>query len=485
MLEANHYFSLIKNRLNEARRSLFRTTCFGPWLDITYVENDDGMIHYVLQKQCCVDDDSFDLPLIYNVNGHNLHFGRCEFCLVTGFKFGMVSFREYRNGDIPFRNRLFPEKIGNDVKIIDVLALIEDEEKFSKVSDEDAIRLCLLLSLNVIFIGRELVSVVDDALLRMVDNLDAWNTFPWGEYIWRLLYDSIRKVSSKHKLEHLDGLRKNPNHVPSYSLSGFLFAFKIWIIESSCESDRWWTKVPEVIPRAVAWTRKAEFFKLEYFGELFHKAPIELAPTKAEFQSNWYTPSYEFFMWYAPRSPPVSIGGLYGEYLNKISAARVAKQKDSLCESLLTLPKEVITLKTNRVEKEESLNKICPQIEDLLRSTSEDEPDIKNNTFQDVGVVNGHVPANPFSQPTYEDFSSDLAVLNGFCNLSQSEDEKGDCEHYKYTYSSKQEDQIIRLADQRQQDDISKMAEEAEHKIESEIQRLYDHREARLNKIAE
>nr|GEZ59860.1 phospholipase-like, aminotransferase-like mobile domain protein [Tanacetum cinerariifolium] len=297
---------------------------------------------------------------------------------VNGFKFGMVSFREYRNGDIPFRNRLFPEKIGIDVKIIDVLALIKDEEKFSKVSDEDEIRLCLLLSLEVIFMGRELVSVVDDALLRMVDDLDAWNTFSW-----------------------------------------------------------------EVIPRAVAWTRKAEFFKLEYFGKLFHKALIELSPMKAEFQSNWYTPSYDFFMWYASRSPPVSIGGLYGEYLNKRSAARVAKQKYS---------------------GQFYLDLRCTQ-KDLLKSTSEDESNIKNNTFQDVGVVNGHVPANPFSQPIYGDFSSDLAVLNGFCNLSQSEDEKGDCE--------------------RQHDDILKMAEEAKQKIESEIQRLYDHREARLNKIAE
>ncbi|GJW80740.1 hypothetical protein Tco_0144715 [Tanacetum coccineum] len=303
----------------------------------------------------------------------------CEFFLVTGFKFGMVSFCEYRNGDIPFRY----------------------------------------------YMGRELVSVVDDVLLRMVDNLDAWNTFPWGEHIWRQLYDSIRNVSSKHKLEYLDGLRKNPNHVPSYSLSGFLFAFKIWIIESSCESDRWWTKVPELIPRAVAWTRKAEFFKLEYLAIFFH------------------------------RSPPVSIEGLHGEYLNKRSAARAAKQKDrgefqpglrSRQEGReAALIDRVITLKTNHVEKEES-------------------------------DVNGHVPsvlmpANPISQQIYEDFSSDLAVLNGFCNLSQNEDEKGDCE-------------IIRLADQRQQDDISKMAEEAEQKIESEIQRLYDHREARLNKIA-
>ncbi|GJY81281.1 hypothetical protein Tco_0494032 [Tanacetum coccineum] len=122
-------------------------------------------------------------------------------------------FREYRNGDILFRKRLFPEKIGYDVKIIDVLALIKDEEKFSK-----------------------LVSVVDDVFLRMVDNLDSWNSFPWGENIWRQLYDAIRNVSSKHKLKHLDGLRKNHNYVPSYSLSGFLFAFKIWIIEYSCES---------------------------------------------------------------------------------------------------------------------------------------------------------------------------------------------------------------------------------------------------------
>ncbi|GKC02054.1 hypothetical protein Tco_0993664 [Tanacetum coccineum] len=131
------------------------------------------MIHYVLQKQCFSDDDSFNLPLIYNVNGHSLHFGRREFFLLTAFKFRLLSFREYRNGDIPFRNRLFPEKIGYDVKIIDVLALLEDEEKFSKVCDEDAIRVCLLLYLKVIFMGQELVLVVDDVFFRMVNNLDA------------------------------------------------------------------------------------------------------------------------------------------------------------------------------------------------------------------------------------------------------------------------------------------------------------------------
>nr|GEW04649.1 transducin/WD40 repeat-like superfamily protein [Tanacetum cinerariifolium] len=68
----------------------------------------------------------------------------------------------------------------------------------------------------------------------------------------------------------------------------------IWNIESSYILDLWWTKVPEIIPRALSWRRKAEFNKWEYFGELFHKAPIEIAPTKDELQSKWYTPRNDY-----------------------------------------------------------------------------------------------------------------------------------------------------------------------------------------------
>ncbi|GKA61644.1 hypothetical protein Tco_0761163 [Tanacetum coccineum] len=228
-------------------------------------------------------------------------------------------------------------------------------------------------------------------------------------------------------------------------------------------------------------------------------------------------------MWYAPRSPHVSIGGLYGYYLNKRSATRVAKQKDSeeyhtvlrgrekgrdaslidrvhdlegICESLLTPSKEVtrlrgrifkletiiqvITLKIDCVQKEEKLKKFL-QKEELLQDTSEDEPDNKDDTSpeKDVGdlyccdvnvdFLNFFVPANPVSRPTIRDFAADLSVLNGFCKLSQNGKEKDDCEHYKYTYSSKQHGQIIRLVEQRQQDDISRMAEEAEQKVECSI----------------
>ncbi|GKA96674.1 hypothetical protein Tco_0818769 [Tanacetum coccineum] len=43
-------------------------------------------------------------------------------------------------GDITFRDRVFLEKIGEYLKNIDLLSLIEDEYRFSSLSDPDSIR---------------------------------------------------------------------------------------------------------------------------------------------------------------------------------------------------------------------------------------------------------------------------------------------------------------------------------------------------------
>ncbi|GJZ34261.1 hypothetical protein Tco_0579697 [Tanacetum coccineum] len=149
----------------------------------------------MLQKQKVSDNDHYNLPLIYNVNRHTLHFGRREFCLITGLKFGFNSFRKFREGDISFHDRVFPKKIGEYVKIIDLLSVVEDEERFTGLYDEDSIR--------------------------------------------RELYTAIINVNSKHKDAHHKVLEINPNFVSSYSLSGFVLCFKIWILKSSSVTDHW------------------------------------------------------------------------------------------------------------------------------------------------------------------------------------------------------------------------------------------------------
>ncbi|GJZ98066.1 hypothetical protein Tco_0670519 [Tanacetum coccineum] len=107
--------------------------------------------------------------------GHSLHFGRPEFALITGMRFGIIRFCSYTSADLKFRNRVFSHKFGLVVTNLDVLGVIEDEVMFGNLCDEESIRICLILALEVIFMGRLLTCPVADSLFGLVENLEAWN----------------------------------------------------------------------------------------------------------------------------------------------------------------------------------------------------------------------------------------------------------------------------------------------------------------------
>nr|GEW17359.1 phospholipase-like protein [Tanacetum cinerariifolium] len=90
-------------------------------------------------------------------------------------RFGTISFCLYTSADLKFRNRVFPHKVGLVVTNLDILGVIEDEVMFGNLCDEDSVRLCLILALEVIYVGRLLTCLVDDYLFGLVENLEAWN----------------------------------------------------------------------------------------------------------------------------------------------------------------------------------------------------------------------------------------------------------------------------------------------------------------------
>nr|GEY35865.1 hypothetical protein [Tanacetum cinerariifolium] len=206
--------------------------------------------------------------------------------------------------------------------------------------------------------GHELGSVVDDVFLRMVEDLDVWNDFLWGEHMWRELYGAIRNVNLNYLQRHHKALEMNPNFVPTYSLCGFLLSFKIWILESSCVTDRWWCKRSEEIPRGCSWSKHFPFQNWRIMGNFFPR-------------------STDFFKMYTPRASPVEYEGLFGAYLKTLSLACTRREKDGdaesgcqtstkevslkdhvkamegLCTSLMILPKEIKSLKA-RVYKLET-----------------------------------------------------------------------------------------------------------------------------------
>ncbi|PWA66273.1 phospholipase-like protein [Artemisia annua] len=300
------YLSLIKEKLDKKRRNLFRQTCFGKWLDLSFFDHEPHMLDYILQKQCFSPSSDYDMPLLYRVEDRILHFGRPEFSLITGMRFGTLNFDSYTSGDVKFRSRVLQLKQGEKVTNLHLLAVIEDEGWFCKLSDDDAVRVCLLLVLEVVFMGRLLSMSVEEKIMRLVENIESWNAFPWGEHIWRHLYDQIMNVFQNHNWGNLEGLSKNRNYVPTYTVLCFVWAFKIWILESFDRSFHWWNKEPDVIPRALAWTRKQIFKRSDYillFGKE-SKPNYDLKPTSAEHDCDWYMNFWEFYKEYIPRPFP-------------------------------------------------------------------------------------------------------------------------------------------------------------------------------------
>nr|GEU88352.1 phospholipase-like protein [Tanacetum cinerariifolium] len=303
-----NYFWFIKKKLDVKRRILFRSTSFGPWLDLMLFDHEPLLIDYMLRRQHKVDEHHHDMPLIYYMEGHKLYFGRREFSLITGFHFGTVSFDLHSSGELKFRNKVFPNKIGFSITNLDIIGVIEDEDIFCNLGDDDAIRLCLLLALEVIFMGRLLTFNVDDALFSLVENLEAWNLFPWDR-----------------------------NYVPTYTLSGFVFAFQIWILETFERCESWWIKDPKVIPRALGWSKKSLFTRSDY-PFLFAKesrSTSDIQPTIAEYQSSWWIDNNLYFQEFVPRAPPIKEhDGLFETYLSKLEKARKRRKTGFMVSSI-------------------------------------------------------------------------------------------------------------------------------------------------------
>ncbi|GJT27895.1 hypothetical protein Tco_0908170 [Tanacetum coccineum] len=122
----------------------------------------------MLREQHKVDDSHYDIPLIYYTEGHSLHFGRPEFALITGLPFGTINFGLYTSGELKFHNRVFPHKLGLSVTNLDVIGVIEDEETFWKLCDQDSIHLCLILSLEDFVVEDELrLCLEDEEMMRL------------------------------------------------------------------------------------------------------------------------------------------------------------------------------------------------------------------------------------------------------------------------------------------------------------------------------
>ena len=130
-----------------------------------------------------------------------------------------------------FFDRYFSEKKTNKgfkkINGFDLLNVLKDKQTWFNMLDEDAVRLCLLIASELVFMGKEKRNFLTKHIMWLVDDIDSWNDFPWGEYMWDKFYNRTVNVVSRHTEHHLAELKKNLNFNATYNLYRFAWAFKV------------------------------------------------------------------------------------------------------------------------------------------------------------------------------------------------------------------------------------------------------------------
>ncbi|GJS08274.1 hypothetical protein Tco_0365070 [Tanacetum coccineum] len=114
----------------------------------------------------------------------------------------------------------------DSIQLYDVKVVVRDKKGWAGLHDIDAVRVCLLIIAELVFMGKEDRNCIPRHIVTLVEDLDAWNDYPWGAYMWQKFYERTVNIVADHRQHHLDEKKKNPNYNATYNLYGFAWAFK-------------------------------------------------------------------------------------------------------------------------------------------------------------------------------------------------------------------------------------------------------------------
>nr|GEW68861.1 hypothetical protein [Tanacetum cinerariifolium] len=188
------------------------------------------LLHFMLGQQLeLTGNENENIPLYYHiVDNFHIKFGKEEFCLVSGLKFGVENSTDYNKAKDPilFRRRVFSSNLdGGPIRGKDVGLLIESDV-FKKLDDNDVVSLCCVGILQLVLLGVEDRRHVPNWILRLANDRVSWDNYPWGSYGWPTLYKHLRDANVKRWQPLYASDHTNETDTKSYSIEGFAWAFK-------------------------------------------------------------------------------------------------------------------------------------------------------------------------------------------------------------------------------------------------------------------
>ncbi|KAL5789369.1 hypothetical protein ACOSQ2_004257 [Xanthoceras sorbifolium] len=193
----------------------------------------------------------------FDIGGHAIRFGKEEFLLCTGLKFGPLpgaTVSQNKIVDDSVHSRLFD---GLPTLIESVLVRL-NEGGFT--TSDDAIKLAYVFFVSHILLGREKSRIVPPWLWGLVDDLTAFEAFPWGTYVYSFTLYWLGKALSSRSSSKIkkETKKKNTDTVKSqlfgYNVHGFAWALQIWALEAiPCLTGVIGTSDGDGLPRCTRW----------------------------------------------------------------------------------------------------------------------------------------------------------------------------------------------------------------------------------------
>ncbi|KAI5328655.1 hypothetical protein L3X38_028052 [Prunus dulcis] len=363
---ANSSLAALRAKLSAEQLEQFKTSCFGHLLNIDKIQFSGQIVHGAMLRrvagQGVKDLDGLSFLLGCDV----AQFTRQDFCLITGLRFGEVP--EVSSGEsdgIRLRERYF---------IDEGITCNALEEAFLRCTEEDDIyKLALVYFAELVVLGRDKHLNINLNYLTLVEDLDAFNRYPWGSVSFDKTQDSLFSAPTKYvkSFENEDGRGKGKSKVTGtsrrnekgkkdkhgeaqrsgWSFKGFTYAFQIWVYELIPRmADLNYCKVvdPTAVPRILRWrttTSVPEMRKLNnYFFQSKESVQLRaLCPSEEEMRQPYWSWPQDRPAVVSAEPIPSSCGDI--DELNKV----VSLLRSELFQ--VKREKDVLHLKVIRMEK--------------------------------------------------------------------------------------------------------------------------------------
>ncbi|KAK2642039.1 hypothetical protein Ddye_023802 [Dipteronia dyeriana] len=202
-------------------------SCFGHFISMhRELKFLGGVIHQLLLRELDHDGPTDDMWFL--LGNHVARFLKVEFSLITGLHFGVVPNTSlYVAVENDIHQRYFPR---HDEVSLDDLRVVLTRGEFQQAYN--GVKLCLIYMLNWILMGVDERLKIPVWQFRLVEDLNAFDAFPWGAHVYRHSIFSFKHALLRRREERHQQSQGDVVHsVEGYNIYGLSHALLIFAFE--------------------------------------------------------------------------------------------------------------------------------------------------------------------------------------------------------------------------------------------------------------